>query len=397
MLDSDTASTDNLSEQEDVDTFNCSSSYTDNFPKILRALNFSLAVTSYQAQRLMLVRCEGDNLQTHFKYFPRPMGVYADEDRITLGTLNQVLEFRRSDHLLENVKSGGLDNVGAVPRKLLDKDKEAVESFQKEKQQQLNEVKAGDSLYIPRAALTTGMINIHDIAWGEGGLWVVNSTFSCLSTLSPDYSFVARWQPYFINELVPEDRCHLNGMALDGGRPRYVTTFSRGNVIDAWFNADKFDGTLMDVEHNEILVNDLIMPHSPRAHRGAVYVCNSGKGEVLCYHPESGRCETLLTLPGFTRGLYFLDDLMIVATSKIRKTQKEKKTPIHDFLGEENSRCGVWLFDLNTLTEVGHLCFEGDVEQIYDIAVVPGSVSPVLLTDEQALVRHLFDFSQETF
>ena len=87
-----------------------------------------------------------------------------------------------------------------------------------------------DACFITRSSHYSGMINLHDIAWGNDGLWVVNSSFSCLCTLDPDYSFVPRWQPYFISELMPEDRCHLNGMAVENNMPRYVTARGTGNT-----------------------------------------------------------------------------------------------------------------------------------------------------------------------
>ncbi len=50
-------------------------------------------------------------------------------------------------------------------------------------------------------------------------LWVVNTRFSCLRTLHPDYSFVPHWRPSFISGLAAEDRCYLNGLAMVGGKP----------------------------------------------------------------------------------------------------------------------------------------------------------------------------------
>ena len=59
-----------------------------------------------------------------------------------------------------------------------------------------------DACFITRSAHYSGMINIHDIDWGDEGLWAVNSSFSCLCTIEPDSSFVPRWKPHFISELV---------------------------------------------------------------------------------------------------------------------------------------------------------------------------------------------------
>ncbi len=77
-----------------------------------------------------------------------------------------------------------------------------------------------DALYLPRVTYYTGDLNVHDVAFGDDGLWFVNSRFSCLSALSSDFSFEPRWQPRFISELVPEDRCHLNGLAMVHRKPK---------------------------------------------------------------------------------------------------------------------------------------------------------------------------------
>ena len=66
-------------------------------------------------------------------------------------------------------------------------------------------------------------IHGHEMAWAGEELWIVNTLFSCLCTLRPEYSFVPRWKPPFISALAAEDRCHLNGLAVADGRPRYVT------------------------------------------------------------------------------------------------------------------------------------------------------------------------------
>ena len=49
--------------------------HTTNFPALLRQLGASLLVTTYQAGKLVMVRDEGDHLNTHFRGFQAPMGM----------------------------------------------------------------------------------------------------------------------------------------------------------------------------------------------------------------------------------------------------------------------------------------------------------------------------------
>jgi uncharacterized protein (TIGR03032 family) len=237
------------------------------------------------------------------------------------------------------------------------------------------------------------MINIHDIAWGDEGLWVVNSTFSCLSTLSPDHSFIARWKPSFIKELVPEDRCHLNGMAMKDGRPKYVTTFNKFDVKDSWVNKDRHDGTLIDVDTNKFLLEGLVMPHSPRYHAGNIYVCDSGRGRVLKHDPVSGETTEVIKLQGFPRGINFFGPLMFVGLSKLRVSDTKQPLPISEEYKQTYS--GIWVINLENNKEVAHIRFEGDVSQIYDIAVVPEATHPELLNIGDSLIRHTFDYQEE--
>src|SRR2546422_7429056 len=49
--------------------------HTPNFPALLRQLGASLLVTTYQAGKLVMVRDEGDHLNTHYRAFQSPMGL----------------------------------------------------------------------------------------------------------------------------------------------------------------------------------------------------------------------------------------------------------------------------------------------------------------------------------
>ena len=87
-----------------------------------------------------------------------------------------------------------------------------------------HETQAGQSEYdgcfVPRSSFYTGSIHGHDLGWGQEGLWIVNTLFSSLATLHDDFSFVPQWRPPFISQLIDQDRCHLNGMAMENGLPK---------------------------------------------------------------------------------------------------------------------------------------------------------------------------------
>ena len=101
-----------------------------------------------------------------------------------------------------------------------------------------------------------------------------------MATLSPDYSFVPLWQPPFISKLVPEDRCHLNGLAMVEGKPGYMTACSATDTAAGWRNCRSDGGVVIDVKQNEIIATGLSMPHSPRWYKGKLWLLNSGTGEL---------------------------------------------------------------------------------------------------------------------
>ena len=236
--------------------------HTSNLPDILRQLNCSLVVTTYQAGRVILVRHEeigGDagpakTLNTHFRLFDRPMGVCEIDGRLSIGGTNTVWEYR---------------NVPGVARKLDPPGKH-------------------DACYVPRSIHFTGNIDIHEMSWSDDDrLWLVNTRFSCLCTLDDDNSFHPRWRPGFVTAYAPEDRCHLNGLAMRDGKPRYVTALGETDSTSGW-RANKADGgVLLDVDSGEVILRGLSMPHSPRWYRDRLWVLESGKGTLSVVDPRS--------------------------------------------------------------------------------------------------------------
>ncbi|MBQ4864278.1 TIGR03032 family protein [Pseudoalteromonas sp. MMG013] len=380
--------------ETETENLDFSSTYSDNLPKILAQLGISLLATSYHSQRLIVVRSQVGKLETKLKAFPRPMGLYADDNRITLGTLNQVIDFKKTKSGHRAIIDGEFDNYEALPSKLQDSELKELTQFRYELSEQVQSVKSADSLFVERASLSTGLINAHDIAWGTEGLWVVNSVFSCLCKLSPDYSFVAAWRPEFISELKPDNRCHLNGMAMLDGIPRYATAFSESDTAEGWRDEIGSHGVLIDVVENKIVKAGISMPHSPRCHLGKVYYCASGDGAIHVYDPEADTTRVLAELPGFTRGMTFFGDLMIVGTSTLRTSDgKMNFTGNERLLGE--NQCGIWLLDINNGKVISCLTFSGDVKQIYDIAIVTSSTAPEVLQSSDALSSFIFEFCQE--
>jgi len=336
--------------------------HTNNFPHILNQLGISLVVSTYQAGKLIVLRADGQHINTHFRIFPKPMGIAANRNKIAIGCSNQIWE---------------LNNVPAVAPK--------VEPLGKH-----------DACYLPRQSHITGDIDIHEMEWGgsdSSDLWFVNTRFSCLCTLDSQYSFVPRWRPNFVTALTPEDRCHLNGLAMVNHRPKYVTALGATNTIGGWRENKANGGILMDVESNEIISRGLSMPHSPRwyGHNAnlsgkaeRLWVLESGHGSLSICDRYSGKLETVTSLPGFTRGIDFCGSLAFIGLSQVRETAVFSGIPLTEKLSERI--CGVWVVNLETGQTVAFLKFEDAVQEIFAVRVLPNIRFPEIIDWDEKLM-----------
>jgi uncharacterized protein (TIGR03032 family) len=259
---------------------------------------------------------------------------------------------------------------------------------------QVEPVGQHDACFLPRSSHVTGDIGIHEVAWAGDELWIVSTRFSCLATLSPDYSFVPRWRPQFITALAAEDRCHLNGLAIVDGQPKYVSALGTTDVRDGWRVDKPQGGCIIDIPSREFVTRGLSMPHSPRWHDGKLFLLESGTGGVVLVDRTNGRRETVLTLPGFTRGFAFAGRYAFVGLSKIRPTSAMDGVPIA--MRRDELKCGVAAVDLTRGQLVGLLEFQTAVEEIFDVQVLPGIRFPEVVGFQKESLHHTFIIPPES-
>lgn len=320
--------------------------YTSNLPDLFAQLDISLAVSTYQAGKVILVRNDEGTLNTHFRNFSKPMGIANDYARLTIGGTNTVWFYR---------------NMPAVAPKLEPPGRH-------------------DAAYLPRSIHVTGDIDIHEMAWSDDDvLWIVNTRFCCLCTLDHDHSFRPRWRPHFVSHLAPEDRCHLNGLAMKDGQPKYVTALGETNTRGGWRANKANGGILMDVERNEVLLRGLSMPHSPRVYGGRLWVLESGEGSLSWVDLEAGSWMHVAKLPGFTRGIDFIGPLAFIGLSQVRESAVFSGIPIVDRLGEGERSCGVWVVNIQSGQTVGFLRFEEGVQEIFAVQILRNIRYPEML------------------
>ena len=303
--------------------------YTHTLPPLLSQLGVSLLVSTYQAGKVVAVGVAQGELTLSYHNFERAMGLAVKPGCVAVGARAQVWFLRAAPDLAARVEPAGRH----------------------------------DACFLTRSAHFTGEIQAHELAWarsrGQGSgvrsqeeeakdeLWVVNTAFGCLCTLDGQHSFVPRWRP--------------NKAA---------------------------SGCLIDVASGQTVARGFAMPHSPRVHRGRVWMLHSGAGRLVLVDPASGKADTVTELPGYTRGLALYDRFAFVGLSKIRETATFGGMPIAARRPE--LKCGVGVVDLGTGRLIGHLEFMTGVEEIFDVQLLPGLRFPEVIGFQKDTVQHTF-------
>lgn len=332
--------------------------YTPEFPGILQHLRASLLISTYQAGKLVMVGAAGGRLTFSFHNFEKAMGLAVGSDCLAVGTRREIFFLRPTREIARTLEPADTH----------------------------------DACWLARNSFITGNIHGHELAWGredglrvdnrpaalpaQSTLWVVNTLFSTLCTLDDNFSFVPRWRPPFIRELIGQDRCHLNGLAMKDGTPKFVTAMAESNEPAGWRSTKATSGCVIDVESGQTVVRGLAMPHSPRLFGERLWVLNSGAGALCVVDPASGRFEAVETFPGYTRGLAFHGQFAFVGLSKIRETSVFGGVPIAEKRHE--LRCGVGVVDLVSGRAVAALQFHSGVDEVFAVDVLPGCLRPFL-------------------
>jgi uncharacterized protein (TIGR03032 family) len=233
-----------------------------------------------------------------------------------------------------------------------------------------------DASFLARHSHFTGDIHCHDVAWAGKELWIVNTLFSCLCTLHPSYNFAPRWRPPFVSALVPEDRCHLNGLATADGKPRFVTAMAETDNRQGWRAVKKTAGCVIDIESGTTIARNLTMPHSPRLSEGKLYLLHSGLGRLETVDISNGHCEVICELPGYTRGLAIVGSLAFVGLSRVRTASDWDDVPIARH--PDRLKCGVWVVDLKSGNIVGNFEFTAGAQELFDVQLIAGIEHPHL-------------------
>jgi len=300
-------------------------------------LDLSLFVSTYTAGRIFAIGHDGyGTLRVLPVHMPRPMGVAFHGSRMAVATLRDIQVFFAHEEAGRNLPF-------------------SFQQFQ--------------TFYTPRISYYTGPLDIHDLYLTSKGMLAVATKFSCLATFTSETSFKPIWTPKFITELRPEDRCHLNGLAMDGEVPAYVTMLGTGDRAGSWREKITTGGQIVRVADHEVLAAGLGMPHNPRLVGNRLYFLESAKGHLAYLDLETGQKHVVAELGRFVRGLVVVGQTAVVAYSKLRATSTTFAKLQGVVRGDTSGILGV---DLLTGTELFNAEFLEGVDEVYDVQARPG-------------------------
>lgn len=325
--------------------FSCT--YNPQLPELLHKLNCTIVISTHQASKIIFVSAIDDQRLVQLpRNFNGAMGIALKDDKMAVATRDEVVVLKNVPQL-----------ASTYPRK----------------------PNTYDAMFMPRATYYTGHVDVHDLHYGKRGLYAVNTSFSCLCLINDDYSFEPIWKPGFITEYASEDRCHLNGLAMDGDEPKYISGLGRSNIAQGWRENITNGGIVMDIESGELVMDKVPMPHSPRLYDGKLYLLLSATGEVVEADVNTGNYNVITRLKGFVRGMAKHGDYLFVGLSKLRQNSSTFK---HLPIALDAKEAGIVVLHLPTGAMVGQLTYQASVDEIYDIQIINDSIRPGIVNTE---------------
>ena len=326
------------------------------FADLLAKSGNSVAVTVGPDGLLLLGGGQDGHLHVEHRFIPNAFAVAVEGSRLVVSHMQGITVYHNSSRLASNHP----DKPGVY-----------------------------DAYFSPLVTFHTGDCLVHDIAISRQGLIVANTRFSTVCLIDGRYNINPIWHPSFISAPMPEDRCHLNGLAVKDEKIRYATAFGPYDTAGGWRGRGDFQGLLIDVQRDTNLLDGLIMPHSPRLFGERLFFCESGYGSVNEVDPVTGSIRGITRLPGLTRGLAQMGDVLLVGLSTMRSSGSLAEIPLR----REGIPlvAGIAAVHMETGQLLGMVTILTPSREVLDVKVVPGVRSPGIADVDDTRAYHLID------
>lgn len=334
-------------------------SYDRYFLHWMQTNNYSFIITSYSSNKVMCIGSDDDDKISIWETnLARPMGLGYNYKTSALYVTNMGHLFRYENKGPEVDPDHGNFDVN----------------------------------YYPQMCYIGGDVDIHDVRPAGEKVYYCSALFNCVCEPSVTKTFDLYWTPPWIkytDRLPGEDRCHLNGLCCVDDKPRYVTCVGQGNVVGSWKSTID-NGVVYDIVADRKVCEGLISPHSPKWYQGKLWILETGTGNLGYIQDDKFIAKKFL--PGFLRGLDFVDHYAVVCSSLDRHDTSFDKIPLGDILKKAGveSMCGLFVVDLNTFDTVHELKFTSGPRELYDIVCLKNVRRPKIINVNESRLLSTF-------
>ncbi len=150
-------------------------------------------------------------------------------------------------------------------------------------------------------------------------------------------------QAEFILSTTGKDAHHINDLYISKDK----LLLSMFSLSGEWQGKqpDQWDGGIVAFDRHNfnpkgIVIDGLMAPHSISLHNGSLYYCDSLNFNVSNFDLNVKKKKIISQYNGFTRGLFFDKNIVVVGQSKMRHLQKMKRN-----FSEVSFEGGIHLYD----------------------------------------------------
>jgi uncharacterized protein (TIGR03032 family) len=314
--------------------------------RLIHKLGITLLVTREYEHLVMALSTEKTKPNISYQPLPHPSGLVVDRkaNKVYIASTrnpNQVFIFEPITGQLIRRDSLALDNTNPI--------------------------------LVPIASrFYPGCMYFHDLSLIGGQLYANAVGHNAIVRLKSDGGYKRVWWPKFLKRPFDLNVLQLNSIAAGKNINRSFFSASTARILKFKPGHEKFDakeeGVVFSAKTGKPILQGLTRPHSARLHKGKLWLDNSGFGEFG--FESNGKFFPIVKLPGWTRGLCFVDDIAFVGTSQIISKFRHYAPG----LKESESVCGVHAVHMKTGKVLGSLVWPYG-NQIFAIDWIPRKVT----------------------